>query len=1029
MSVDWEDHTTVERNRLGNRAYYIPFENETRARENERGLSERFKLLNGSWDFLLADCPENAPEKFQHPAFDTAEWDHIAVPCSWQTAGFGYPHYTNVVYPFPVDPPRVPTENPTGCYRRTFTLPENWADQEIYLRFEGVESAFHVWLNGEKAGYSQGSRLPSEFKITEILQPGRNVLAVRVYRWSDGSYLEDQDHWWLAGIFRDVYLLARPTIHVDDFSVETELDADYKNAVLRLKAVVGNESTAGRSFKLRFALRDIDRASVLKQVTTAPADLKAGQKAVLEEKIPVENPAKWTAETPNLYQLVLELLDKDGETLEAIPCEVGFRTVEVKDRNVLINGEPVMFKGVNRHDHDPELGKAVPVEQMRRDILLMKRHNINTVRTSHYPNDPRFYELCDRYGLYVIDETDVECHGFGRTGNINQLSDDPEWEKAYVDRMERMVQRDKNRSSVIMWSLGNESGFGENHRAMAKRTREIDSTRLIHYEPDYETEVADVFSRMYASIDQLETYARSPKIDKPVFLCEYAHAMGNGPGTLKDYWETFYRFKKLQGGCVWDWIDQGLLKRTDNGRSYFAYGGDFGDEPNDANFLINGLIFPDRTPSPGLVEYKKVLEPVVIEDTDLENGKIRLRNLYDFRSLGDLSLGWNVTEDGEIIHSGELAMPDVPPGGRRTVGIPLQKPDALTSGADYYMNLSFTLRKESLWAPRGHEVAWKQLKLPWHVAETPVLSHESMSPVSQQESPGKIVVEGTEFKIEFEKLMGELTNWCYEGRELIKRGPRLSFWRAPTDNDAWIEGQWRAAGLNALRHRIEETESSQVSDGATRITSRGRVAPPSSERGIRCEYVYHVYGSGDVVLTVRGWPEGEFPPLPRIGVQLVLPPELNYVSWLGLGPGETYPDSRQAGKMGLHSCRVEDFYTPYVRPQEHGNRSDVRWVSLTDRRGMGLLLVGNPEFNFNVSHYSIQNLEEAAHTIDLQHRDEIYLNIDDRVRPLGTASCGPGPLEKYELQAEDFEFSVRLRPYSTDAFSASTLSHQKIQLL
>jgi len=653
---DWENHQLPHKNRLPERAYFFPYDNVDAAMTGERAMSSWFKLLNGNWKFNFSPSPAEAPADFYAEGYDTSNWDDIHVPWSWQCHGYDYPHYTNVIYPFPTDPPRVPSENPTGSYRRNFSISENWNGKRIILHFEGVDSAFYVWVNGKEVGFSKGSRIPAEFDITDYVRTGENSLAVRVFRWSDGSYVEDQDMWWLSGIMRDVYLVAFPAAHIYDYFVRTELDDTYTDAVLKVDAKVSNASGNQKPYSVDMELFD-DQGRRIVDGATAQAAPAAGETENVQLSAPVEKPRKWSAEDPYLYTLALTLKDSSGAVIQANSSKIGFRRIEIKQRNFLVNGVAIKLKGANRHDHHPDTGKAVSLDAMKQDVLMMKRHNLNAVRTSHYPNDARFYDLCDYYGLYVIDECDLECHGFGSVGDISRISNDPEWEEAYVDRMRRMVQRDKNHPSIIMWSLGNEAGFGCNHEAMARYARSVDPTRLIHYEGDRETKVADVYSVMYPTIEALEKEGKKKdpgdpahKDGKPYMCCEYAHAMGNGPGNLKEYWETFYKYPRLQGGCVWDWIDQGLRKRTADGKSYFAYGGDFGDYPNDRQFVINGLIFPDRTPSPGLIEYKKVLEPVYTHAVDLNAGKIRVTNKYDFISLDRFNMNWQIWSDFENHH-------------------------------------------------------------------------------------------------------------------------------------------------------------------------------------------------------------------------------------------------------------------------------------------------------------------------------------------------------------------------------------------
>jgi len=1046
---DWENPKVFERNRLPARAYSVPYPDEASALTGERGRSPWFMLLNGTWKFHHADPPALAPDGFQEESYDVDGWDDMPVPCSWQMRGYDRPHYTNVQYPFPVDPPRVPAENPTGSYRRDFFVPEEWSGRGVILRFEGVDSAFYVWVNGDQAGYSQGSRIPAEFDVTACVHSGRNTLAVQVYRWSDGSYMEDQDMWWLSGIFRDVSLVAMPRVHVFDFRVRTALDEEYRNAVLKVRTIVKNaDAQDARDCRVEVRLLDRQMQPVLDGPLEGTLTIPAGAEATLELREPVSNPKKWSAEHPRLYTLLIILKDDTGQVLEVLQCKVGFRSVEVKHGNLLVNGVPIMIKGVNRHDHHPDLGKAVPLAAMTRDVLLMKQHNINAVRTSHYPNDPRLYDLCDYHGLYVMDEADLECHGFGRLGDRNRISDDPAWEAAYVDRAVRMVERDKNHPCIIIWSLGNESGFGRNHEAMAAWIRQADPSRPIHYEQDYEGKVADIVGPMYTSVDDLIKLGRARNPQKPVILCEYAHAMGNGPGGLKEYWDTFRKFRRLQGGFVWDWIDQGLRKRTplrlhhelrssarEDGTEYFAYGGDFGDEPNDGHFLINGLVFPDRTPSPGLVEYKKVIEPVHVEPVDLAEGRVRIINRYDFASLDHLHVSWSITADGEVAQAGAIRTPNIDAGRSKTVTIPFARPSLLAPGTVYWLNVSFTLAADASWAARGHEVAWAQFRLPVEAPRGPAVRAASMAPLEWTEDQTAVRVRGADFDLVFDKLQGVLGSWHHQGMSIVRKGPRLNFWRAPTDNDARIAPEWRQAGLDRLTHRMDRVEVSDLGARAVRIRVAARIAPPALDKAFACEYTYTIYGTGDLVLAARATPRGEFPVLPRVGLQMTLPETLGHVSWYGRGPGECYVDSKQASRVGVYTCTVDDLYVPYVYPQDNGNRTDVRWVALTNARGMGLLAVAMPLLNFSAHRFTTKDLEKATHTCDLvrftnaghQPRHAITLHLDHRHTGLGSASCGPGPRPEYLLRPEEFAFRVRLKPFSRDRLSPVSLAKEVLE--
>ena len=833
---DHENHKLVHRNREPARAAFVHCPDERSALAGSPGASPWFLLLNGDWKFHYADRPELAPADFFKESFDVSGWTSLAVPLSWQMAGYGYPHYTNVAYPFPVDPPRVPAENATGSYRREVCVPESWKGQRIVLAFQGVDSAFHVWINGKEAGFSKGSRLPSEFDVTTLVKPGKNTLAVRVYRWSDGTYLEDQDMWWLSGIFRDVSLAAMPPIHIRDFFARTDLDKDYRGATLRVEAKVRHAGTEpAQDCDMEMKLFDAAGRPALAEPVNVSFKARPGAEAAVNLETAVDEPEKWNAERPRLYTLVLTLKDPYGKVIESVSSRIGFRSVELKNGNFLVNGVAIKLKGVNRHEHHPDLGRAVPIEAMVRDVVLMKTHNINAVRTSHYPGDPRFYDLCDAYGLYVIDECDLETHGFcfekDWAGNPPA---NPEWEAACLDRMQRMVHRDKNHPCVIFWSLGNEANFGCNHEAMARWARSVDPARLIHYEGDNQMKTADVFSMMYPPVEFLKKAGEKKEkikhgsyepnaghcVDKPVICCEYAHAMGNGPGNLKEYWETFYAYDRLQGGCIWEWLDHGIRAvrgpdglarvagapgaaapdpRTPNPDTFFAYGGDFGDQPNDGNFVIDGLVFPDRTPSPGLTEYKKVIEPVVVEAVDLAKRKFKVTNRYDFVSLGHLALTWSLVADRHVLASGTIPTPDVPPRQQRTVEIPFDAPAGMEPGADCWLNLSFAIAAATDWAPAGHEVAWAQFLLPARTPAVPAVKAASMPPLWWADKDTVVHVAGGEFEFAVDKLTGSIGAWTHQGATLLERGPRLNFWRAITDNDKAFATDWRNSGLHRLR--------------------------------------------------------------------------------------------------------------------------------------------------------------------------------------------------------------------------------------
>lgn len=1034
---DWVDPQTIGRNRLDPHVDVLPYPDAEAARTGTRAASPWVTVLDGRWQFDLAQTPDDAPESFHDPSFDAREWDDIDVPVNWQAAGYGNPHYTNVVYPFPADPPRVPTENPTASYRRTFHVGKDWDGRRVRLHFEGVDSAFHLWVNGERIGYSEGARLPSEFDVTEQVEPGENTVAVRVYKWSNGSYVEDQDMWWLSGIFRTVYAYALPETHVSDVDIHTALDDDYEDAHLTAAVDVTNAGAADAMRRVEVTLRDEDGVAVAE--LSDAVDVAAGATATLPLETDIADPSKWTAETPTCYSLEIALVD--DEVTEVVAETVGFREVEITDGQFLVNGEAVTIRGVNRHDFHPDLGRTVPVETMREDLELMKRHNVNAVRTAHYPNDARFYDLCDEYGLYVVDETDLECHGLLMVDDPFHITGDPEWEATYRDRMARMVERDKNHPSIVVWSLGNEAGFGANHVAMAEDTRERDPDRPIHYEPDEEQAVSDIVGPMYPPWDRLESWAAEDEYDHPVILCEYAHAMGNGPGNLREYWDLFYEHDRLQGGFVWDWLDQGLRQTTDDGETWFAYGGDFSDEPNDANFNINGLVFPDRTPSPGLTEYKKVIEPVTLKDATPERGEVAVVNRYDFRSLDHLRADWRVETDGVVVQSGALDLPDVDAGERGTLTVPVAS-DRLGDDREHLLTVEVTTASQTRWGPAGHTVATGQFELPGGEATAPAAV--TAAPLRWETTDDGIVVSNAEFELVFDDTYGVVDSLSYRGREVVSDGPRIGLWRAPTDNDqglplsrtllmrlrAAYENEdlltdddvrsigfaqlWREHGLDSLQFRADEVRHEVRGDEAVTITVEGRLAPPIFDHGFATEQVYTVRDTGAIEIDTRIEPDGDFsllPSLPRVGLDLTLEGDFDRLTWYGRGPGEAYVDSKRSSLIGRYSRYVADLHTPYVRPQANGNRTDVRWAALTDASGLGLAITGDALFDVTAHRYTTADLETADHPTGLPTREGVSVSVNHAHCGLGTGSCGPPTLERYRVEPNAYEFGVEIRPF------------------
>ena len=1011
----WENPAITGINRLPARAALYPHSSVASALSGQQDPA-KVRSLNGAWRFYYAEAPALSPASFYLPDYEDTDWDYLPVPGCWQMHGFGYPHYTNVVYPIPIDPPRVPTQNPTGAYRLQFDVPANWDGSRIVLRFDGVDSTFEVWVNGNAIGVSKGSRLPSEFDITDAVLPGeKNLLAVRVYQWSDATYLEDQDMWWLSGIFRDVTLISRPAVHIADLHVTSLLNLQNGDGDLKIRL-----TTSAGGCVARLNLYNPDRSAAL----PSPQMISPGQQPA-DVTLVIPKVLPWSAETPALYTLTVELLDENTDVLEVLCQRVGFRTVQIEDGIFKVNGKHIKLKGVNRHEHHPDLGRAVPRAAMLQDVLLMKQHNINAVRTSHYPPHPAFLDLCDEYGLYVIDECDLETHGFLQGGDTQKLNptDVQEFEAACVDRMIRMVHRDKNHPSILLWSLGNEAGYGKNHPLMAEAARLIDSSRFIHYEGDAEAKTADVYSRMYASVPEtLKIGAREDtpedasdavkaRVNKPFVQCEYAHAMGNGPGSLTEYWEAFYSSDRNMGGFIWEWLDHGIRITTPESKEHFAYGGDFGDQPNDGNFVIDGLLFPDRKPSPGLVEYKKVIEPVVLESFDAETGIATLRNRYDFIGLDALQANWSLCSAAGTLQGGAISLPSIEPGTTSGVAIPYSKELAAASTSETWIEISLTLASGVAWAPRGHEVAWGQAVLKPHAA-SPVPAVKSTVPIVAEQYGGDLLIAGDGFTAGFDLVYGKLKHYSVRGIQRLAL-PKLHFWRASTDNDkGWAnyDATWRKAGYDTLQYRLDGIELEEE-EGFTAVTVHTRIAPPRFIRAIQTSLRYVFYASGELTIEATGEFHGDWPEtVPRIGLELTLHAAFGHCSWHGFGPGESYVDTHQAARLGVFNCTVDAMLTPYVYPQENGNRHRTRSVSLTAPDGSGIQVNGVPEIDFSVHRFTAEQLTAAKHTTDLEPGDHVYLNLDLAQNGIGSNSCGPTPLPQHLLRPGPFQFAVNIKP-------------------
>jgi len=1002
---DWENPVMIGMNKEPAHTTLMPYATIDTALKCDREASQFYKSLNGQWKFNWVDRPAKRPVDFYKPAYNDRRWKTIPVPSNWQLHGYGIPIYVNVRYPFKSNPPYIPHDNnPVGSYRHTFSVPNDWDGREVFIHFDGVESAFYIWVNGQKVGYSQGSRTPAEFNLTKYLKPGNNLLAVEVYRWSDGSYLEDQDFWRLSGIFRNVYLFSTPQLHIRDFEIIGDLDKNYQHGLLKAKCRIKNYGASDiESAPLEMTLYDKNKsvASISIEPSSRKGIIGAGKEKEIELSIAVRKPRKWSAEDPYLYTTVLKLKDPSGKTVEVLSGRTGFRKIEIKDSQVWLNGEPVLFKGVNRHEHDPDTGHFLSVESMIKDIALMKRFNINTVRTCHYPDDPVWYDLCDQYGLYLIDEANIESHGMGY--NLNRtLGNKPIWQRAHVDRMERMIERDKNHPSVIIWSMGNEAGSGCNFVATAKRTRQLDP-------------VADIDSTMYPHVNWLISRGKNDN-GKPFLMCEYAHAMGNAVGNLREYWEAIEAYKPLIGGCVWDWVDQGLRKKDDKGREFWAYGGDYGPEgtPSDNNFCMNGLVHPDRRVPPKLWEVKKIYQYAAFEAKDLLAGKITIRNKYDFIDLGQFELRWTLSENGAIVQGGAMDCPAIGPNKSKSVRIPIRRPP-LRAGAEYFLRVSLHLKHKTLWADAGHEIAWRQFRMPYNVEPAKVMALAAIPEVAIKETPAAVTIGNNLFSVAFDKKAGTIGSLTYGDKTIIEpsdqaHGPRLNVERGFTDNDKWFSRGFTGAGLMDITYAVKEFSVEKLAAAAVRVTITNRCMG-SKSAGFKHTCDYTVFGNGCIVVDNFVEPIGAVGMLPRLGVQMTLPPAYEQLLWYGRGPHENYVDRKDSADVGLFRSTVTGQYEPYARPQETGNHADVRCAALLDKDGFGLLVAGDKTFSFAALHYTAHDLNEARHLNELTPRDYVILCVDYAQMGIGNGSCGPATLDEYRLKARPYRYGFSLRPF------------------
>lgn len=1024
----YKNPSVIQINKLRARAVSISYPDEAMALQADRLASPRYQSLDGTWDFKWIKNPVLAPEDFHLPKKKLKDWSSIQVPSNWELEGYDKPWHrlTKQIWKESVAPPDIPDEyNSAGLYRKTFTLSPAWKGHQITLHIGAATSALYVYVNGEFVGYSEDDRLPAEFDITPYLKEGENLLAAKVVRFSDGSYIEDQDHWRMSGIHRSVYLEAAPKVQIFDFGVRTDLDEQYRDATLMIRPeikVYGQESTG--DWMLEAQLFDDQKKAVLDTALNIPVN------RVLNERYPeignvpfgnlmsvkIDNPRKWSAEFPNLYTLVLYLKNEKGEIAETRSCRVGFREIELKDGKMLINGVPILLYGVNRHDWHPQKGKAITRESMRKDAEMMKKFNVNASRSAHYPNDPYWYELCDEYGIYVMDEANVESHGYGAL-----FSNLPEWHQAFVDRGLRMVERDKNFPSIISWSLGNEAGFGPNHAAMAGWIKEFDPTRPIHSEgaqnihgyrwpkPEPKDRVwTDMLSRMYRPNEDMIDLVVQSGDDRPVIWSEYAHSQGNSTGDMAGYWKVIRKYPRFLGGFVWDWKDQLIIRKRANGQEYYAHGQDFGQEQADLNPVQKGLIRADGEPKSGAWESKKVWQRMTIELVDWKDKKFLITNRHFRTKLNAFDWYWEITEDGEKILDGAFSVPDIEAGKKKEVTVPfLDFP--VNAGKRYHLKISMRLSEDQLWAEKGYEMAWEQFLIP-HASQ-----RKRFMPVSDPLKPSiignEILVNGTNFSISFDRRSGRLEKYLLNGEELLFSSPTPNFWRPPTDNDlasGILDRQkvWKQA-TNIREIQIVDTLASN--EGA-----RIRVRYSFNENRISLTINYHILSSGIIKVDYHLQPAYDLPDLPRVGLMFFLPETYDQLKWFGRGPHESYFDKKTGAAFGQYQESVKEDFVHYVRPQESGNKTDVYWLELTNGNGKGLRVEAlDTPLSISAWPYSQKNIDQAGRVEELTPAGFVTLNVDHKQMGVGgdnTWSLTARPHAPYRLPAAPYSYSFIIYP-------------------
>ena len=996
----YRDINIVGINRINPHGMSVPFNDLKAALNAINSESMYYKSLNGIWDFYYANNKYEIPEGHFDIEYNSSSWDSIPVPSSWQMFGYENPNYINTEYPYPLDPPHIPDINPIGVYRTEFSVPKNFEKRNTILHFGGVNSAFTVYINGIEVGYSQCSHMPSEFDISKYIEIGLNLISVEVYKWNVASYLEDQDFFRHSGINREVYIYSKNNNSINDFFIEATLSDDYKNGIINVECNYGSNNTIAT-----YLLYDDNNKIIINQ--TLP---ESGIKTIT-----YESPNKWTAETPYLYTSIIKLADEKGNTIDIRSHKTGFKRVEIKDEIFLLNGIAIKIKGVNHHDTHPTLGHAISKQSMFDDVISMKKHNINAVRTAHYPPDKYFLQLCDKYGLYVIDEADIETHGFHYSDPDYDVSDKIIWKPHFIDRVKRMVLRDRNHASIIMWSLGNETRFGDNHIAMKEEIKKHEYNLPIHFEQAHKNKIVDVISVMYTDVSDIIKEAKDKSDKRPYFMCEYGHSMGNAPGNLKEYWEAFYKYPKLMGGCIWEWVDHAVLTQDENNTPYYGYGGDFGHKQNTGNFCMDGLNHPDRTPHTSLLQLKKIQEPVIVIRNDTDS--FYIKNTNAFISLDYLNCNIELIKNGLLVDEKIITNLNIKPGNKKKYAIPF----SLDNENEYCINLYFSLKNTNLYAKKGFVVCSSQLLFE-KIRKTIVPINNINSIIEVDDDNSRYVLfEGDDFLLTYDKLYGEISSWNNKGVSLIEKGFAGNFYRAATDNDKKEQKkEWLKEKLNDLSSRVVSFNYNITNDFASIETSliySGKTIKPI----YKVKFIYTLYNSGELSIKTHFIPLKDTSYIPRIGYNFKTPMSQCDMLWYGLGPYESYEDKKEYNKLGIYENDIFDMFEKYEYPQENGNKMDVRFASFTTKDENGLMIIADNTINISSYYYDINAIDEASHLKDLKKNESLLINIDYKQTGLGNRSCGEKTLKKYRLYPEEIKMDVLFVPFNKGVTQAQFL--------